>query len=102
TDGVMGAVPEANAGIASAMNDVTRQVAGAFGVAVVGSVLNTAYGGGLPCGTKEWTLYLQRRTSLGVYAWQLLERLQEQETPGLAVPGTRRPTGPSFGPLCVC
>ena len=45
TDSVMGAVPEANAGIASAMNDVTRQVAGAFGVAVIGSVINTAYSG---------------------------------------------------------
>lgn len=45
TDAVMGAVPEANAGIASAMNDVTRQVSGAFGVAVTGSVINTAYSG---------------------------------------------------------
>ncbi len=45
TDSVMGAVPEANAGVASAMNDVTRQVAGAFGVAVIGSVINTVYGG---------------------------------------------------------
>lgn len=45
TDSVMGAVPEANAGIASAMNDVTRQVAGAFGVAVIGSVINTVYSG---------------------------------------------------------
>ena len=45
TDSVMGAVPEANAGIASAMNDVTRMVAGAFGVAVIGSVINTAYSG---------------------------------------------------------
>ena len=43
TDSVMGAVPEANAGIASAMNDVTRQVAGAFGVAVIGSVINTVF-----------------------------------------------------------
>ena len=43
TDSVMGAVPEVNAGVASAMNDVTRQVAGALGVAVVGSVINTAY-----------------------------------------------------------
>ncbi len=43
TDSVMGAVPETNAGVASAMNDVTRQVAGAFGVAVIGSVINTAY-----------------------------------------------------------
>ena len=45
TDSVMGAVPEANAGVASAMNDVTRQVAGAFGVAVMGSVMNTVYSG---------------------------------------------------------
>ncbi|MCE2527245.1 MAG: DHA2 family efflux MFS transporter permease subunit [Actinomycetia bacterium] len=43
TDAVMGAVPEANAGIASATNDVTRMVAGAFGVAVTGSLINTAY-----------------------------------------------------------
>ena len=60
TDAVMGAVPEANAGIASAMNDVTRQVSGAFGVAVIGSVINTAYSGsmdaavaGLPPETAE-------------------------------------------------
>ena len=43
TDAVMGAVPEAHAGVASAMNDVTRQVAGAFGVAVIGSVINTVF-----------------------------------------------------------
>ena len=55
TDAVMGAVPEANAGVASAMNDVTRQVAGAFGVAIIGSAINTVYSrsmadsvGGLP------------------------------------------------------
>ncbi|MYB76833.1 MAG: MFS transporter [Chloroflexi bacterium] len=44
TDAVMGAIPEANAGVASAMNDVTRQVAGALGVAVIGSAINTVYG----------------------------------------------------------
>ena len=43
TDAVMGAVPEARAGIGSAMNDVTRQVSGAFGVAVIGSVMYTIY-----------------------------------------------------------
>jgi EmrB/QacA subfamily drug resistance transporter len=43
TDAVMGAVPEAKAGVGSAMNDVVRQVAGAFGVAIIGSILNTAY-----------------------------------------------------------
>jgi EmrB/QacA subfamily drug resistance transporter len=45
TDAVMGAVPEAKAGVGSAMNDVVRQVGGAFGVAVIGSILNTAYTG---------------------------------------------------------
>ena len=44
TDAVMGAVPEAKAGVGSAMNDVVRQVAGAFGVAIIGSVMNTVYG----------------------------------------------------------
>jgi len=43
TDSVMGAVPVAKAGVASATNDVTRQVAGAIGVAVIGSVFNSAY-----------------------------------------------------------
>ena len=43
TEAVMGAVPEAKAGVGSAMNDVVRQVAGAFGIAIVGSILNTVY-----------------------------------------------------------
>jgi len=43
TDAVMGAVPVAKAGVASATNDVTRQVAGAIGVAVIGSVFNSVY-----------------------------------------------------------
>ncbi|NLF01631.1 MAG: MFS transporter [Anaerolineales bacterium] len=43
TDAVMGSVPLAKAGVASAMNDVTRQVGGALGVAVIGSIMNTIY-----------------------------------------------------------
>lgn len=43
TDAVMSAVPEAKAGVGSAMNDVTRQVFGALGVAVIGSILNSLY-----------------------------------------------------------
>src|SRR5262249_33127238 len=43
TESVMGAVPEAKAGVASAMNDVTRQVAGALGVAVIGSLISSFY-----------------------------------------------------------
>ena len=43
TTAVMGAVPEKDAGGGSAMNDVSRQVGGAFGVAVIGSIVNTVY-----------------------------------------------------------
>lgn len=43
TDAVMGAVPVAKGGVASATNDVTRQIAGAIGVAVIGSVFNSSY-----------------------------------------------------------
>lgn len=44
TDAVMGAVPQARAGVATAMNAVSRMVAGALGAAVTGSVLFTVYG----------------------------------------------------------
>src|SRR5262245_37914682 len=43
TVAVMSAVPEAKAGVGSAMNDVNRQVAGALGVAVIGSVSRSLY-----------------------------------------------------------
>jgi EmrB/QacA subfamily drug resistance transporter len=43
TEAVMSAVPEEKAGVGSAMNDITRQIGGAFGVAIIGSVLNTIY-----------------------------------------------------------
>ncbi len=43
TDAVMGALTEAKAGIGSAMNTVSRMVAGAIGVAVIGSALSTVY-----------------------------------------------------------
>jgi EmrB/QacA subfamily drug resistance transporter len=43
TGSVMDAVPPEKAGVASAMNDVTRQVAGALGTAVVGSLITTFY-----------------------------------------------------------
>jgi len=43
TASVMSAVPEAKAGVGSAMSDVTRQVGGALGVAVIGSIIGTQY-----------------------------------------------------------
>ncbi len=47
TNAIMGAVPRGNAGIGAAINDTTRQVGGAFGVAVIGSILSTSYRGSI-------------------------------------------------------
>jgi EmrB/QacA subfamily drug resistance transporter len=43
TDSIMGSLPRAKAGVGSAMNDTTRQTGGAFGVAVLGSILASKY-----------------------------------------------------------
>ena len=43
TESIMGSLPLAKAGVGSAMNDTTRQVGGALGVAVLGSVLASSY-----------------------------------------------------------
>ena len=44
TESVMGSLPLAKAGVGSAVNDTTRQVGGALGVAIIGSVLSSIYG----------------------------------------------------------
>lgn len=44
TEAVMGALPPTKAGAGSAVNDTTRQLGGTLGVAIMGSVLNSAYG----------------------------------------------------------
>jgi EmrB/QacA subfamily drug resistance transporter len=43
TDAVMAAVPEANAGLGSALNDTSRQVGAALGIGVLGSLTNATY-----------------------------------------------------------
>ncbi|MFT3851575.1 MAG: MFS transporter [Ilumatobacteraceae bacterium] len=43
TDSIMGAVPASKAGVGSAMNDTTREVGGALGVAILGSLLAGSY-----------------------------------------------------------
>ena len=47
TESIMGSLPREKAGVGSAMNDTTRQVGGALGVAVLGSVFTSAYTSGL-------------------------------------------------------
>jgi Na+/melibiose symporter-like transporter len=43
TESIMGSLPRAKAGVGSAMNDTTRQVGGAVGVALLGSILVSAF-----------------------------------------------------------
>lgn len=47
TNSVMQSVPVRKSGIGSAMNDTTRQVGGALGIAILGSILNGVYRGSL-------------------------------------------------------
>jgi len=53
TGSIMSAVPHAKAGVGSAVNDTTREVGGALGIAILGSIANAVYRsavdlGGLP------------------------------------------------------
>jgi EmrB/QacA subfamily drug resistance transporter len=43
TESVMGSLPLGKAGVGSAVNDTTRQVGGALGVAIIGSVMSSVY-----------------------------------------------------------
>jgi EmrB/QacA subfamily drug resistance transporter len=43
TESIMGALPRDRAGIGSAVNDTTRELGGALGVAIVGSIVSSLY-----------------------------------------------------------
>lgn len=45
TESVMGSLPRDMAGVGSAINDTTRQVGGAVGVAIIGSIASSIYAG---------------------------------------------------------
>jgi predicted MFS family arabinose efflux permease len=47
TEAIMGALPPAKAGVGSAVNDTAREFGGTLGVAIVGSVFSSIYGGRL-------------------------------------------------------
>jgi EmrB/QacA subfamily drug resistance transporter len=60
TESIMGAVPEANAGVGSGVNDTTRELGGTLGVAVIGSVFASLYAtavdklpAGVPAGASD-------------------------------------------------
>ena len=43
TNSIMGSIPVSQAGVGSAMNNTTRQIGGALGVAMLGTILNSTY-----------------------------------------------------------
>jgi EmrB/QacA subfamily drug resistance transporter len=43
TDSIMGSLPKNKAGVGSAVNDTTREIGGALGVAILGSLLSSVY-----------------------------------------------------------
>jgi EmrB/QacA subfamily drug resistance transporter len=47
TTAIVASLPRAKQGVASAVNDVSRELGGALGIAVLGSVLNSAYRSGV-------------------------------------------------------
>ena len=47
TESIMGSLPPARANIGSAVNDTARELGGALGVAIVGSIMSSLYGGAL-------------------------------------------------------
>jgi EmrB/QacA subfamily drug resistance transporter len=52
TDSIMGTLPPERASVGSAMNDAVRQVGGALGVAILGSLLSSHYRGGMDGATE--------------------------------------------------
>jgi DHA2 family multidrug resistance protein-like MFS transporter len=85
TDAVMGAVPQARAGIATAMNTVSRMVAGALGAAVTGSLLFTIYGNKVAAATEGLPVDLASaaRDSIGA-AVQIAASLPPEQAEALS------------------
>jgi Na+/melibiose symporter-like transporter len=69
TDSIMGSLPKEKAGVGSAVNDTTRQVGGALGVAILGSILASGYRSSLTSRTAHLgapaSALAQARTSVG-------------------------------------
>lgn len=65
TASITDALPEAEQGVASAMNDVAREVGGALGIAVLGSVLSGGYRSALTLPTGSGRMAAAARESVG-------------------------------------
>ncbi|HEX3617835.1 MAG TPA: MFS transporter [Solirubrobacteraceae bacterium] len=66
TSGITDALPMNQQGVGSALNDLSRELGGALGVAVIGSVLDAVYSSNLTVPGAPAELVARARTSLGV------------------------------------
>jgi hypothetical protein len=83
TDSIMGSVPRERAGVGSAVNDTTRQAGGAFGVAVLGTLLATRYDAHLASLPLPANVASAAQQSIGA-ALQLASKLPAPVGPALA------------------
>jgi EmrB/QacA subfamily drug resistance transporter len=69
TESVMGSLPREKAGVGSAVNDTTRQMGGALGVAIIGSVTSSIYAASIADAGRRFELtgdaLSEARSSLG-------------------------------------
>jgi EmrB/QacA subfamily drug resistance transporter len=67
TTAIVASLPREKQGVASAINDVSRELGGALGIAILGSVLNTAYRSGIDTGASGLSPAIvdKARASLG-------------------------------------
>jgi EmrB/QacA subfamily drug resistance transporter len=77
TDSIMGSLPREKAGVGSAVNDTTRQVGGALGVAVLGSLLASGYRSHLVTGGLTGSALTEAKGSVGG-ALQVARRLGDE------------------------
>jgi len=97
TEAIMGAIPRSKAGVGSAMNDTTRQVGGALGVATIGSLMSSTYRANVESGLTSLPADLVERAkdsvgaALGIAAQagpdgtQIAERARQAFTDAMAV-----------------
>ena len=84
TESIMGSLPPEKAGVGSAVNDTTREVGGTLGVAVLGSLLASLYGGHVADGLRGLPLPDEARRIAGESvgaAFEVARRATEQAGP---------------------
>jgi EmrB/QacA subfamily drug resistance transporter len=66
TTAITGALPAEKQGVASALNDTARELGGAFGVALLGSVLNAGYQSGVASAAQSLPPGMQEPVEAGI------------------------------------